>query len=504
MKLNIILKAFDRGKRSLKKNEMNNYEEFRVYGKEMVDYICEYVKAVDQKPVASSVKPGFMVPLFTPEMPQNSESYSDVLKDLEEKIMPGMLHWTHSNFFGYYGGGNAYPSLLGEMLGAAMGSVGFSWESCPPITELECIMLDWYAKALDLPDFFLSKASNQKSLGCGTIQNTASDATFACMMAARARAIKQLKGDKKTHESCYLPKLVCYTSTEAHSSVEKAAMMSLVKIRFIGTNSDDSMRVDTLEQTIEADVANGLCPFFVSATLGTTSQCAFDNLEDIGSVCKKYPSIWLHADGAYGGNAFLVPEMRYLKKGMELIDSFVTNPYKMLLTSLDCSCMWVKNVQTFKSAFAINPVYLQTRYDDTSFEDLRHFGVPLSRPFRSLKLYFMFRMYGLDKLQALIRRSIAMGKYIEELVKADERFEVRNKVLLGLVAFKLKQCDEVNQELCNRLNSSGKIFLTPSRIKGELIIRFLAHKEDCNESQIQAAWNIIQNAATKLLKNLVN
>lgn len=310
--------------------------------------------------------------------------------------------------------------------------------SCPALTELETIMLDWYAKALDLPDFFLSKSSNPESTGGGALQSSASDAIFSCMCAARARAIKKLKGDNyEMHDSVYLPQLVCYASTEAHSSVEKAAKMNLVKLRVIEPDSHDSMRGDALERAIERDVAKGLTPFFVVATLGTTSQVAFDNLVEIGQVCKKYPSLWFHVDGAYGGNAFIVPEMRKLKEGMEYVDSFEVNPNKLLMTAFDCTCMWVKNVLVFTAAFAVDPLYLQHQHE-TSVVDLRHFGTPLSRRFRSLKLYFMFRMYGLEGLQSHVRRVISMGKHFEKLVKSDDRFEVRNDVKLGLVCFRLQ------------------------------------------------------------------
>lgn len=309
--------------------------------------------------------------------------------------------------------------------------------SCPALTELETIMLDWYAKALDLPDFFLSKSSNPESIGGGAIQASASDAIFSCMCAARARAIKQLKGENyETHDSVYLPQLVCYASTEAHSCVEKAAKMNLVKLRVIEPDSHDSMRGDALERAIERDISKGLTPFFVVATVGTTSQVAFDNLVEIGQVCKKYESLWFHVDGAYGGNAFIVPEMRKLKAGMEYVDSFEVNPNKLLMTAFDCTCMWVKNVLAFTAAFAVDPLYLQHQHEN-SVVDLRHFGTPLSRRFRSLKLYFMFRMYGLEGLQNYVRRVIRVGKHVEKLVKADDRFEVRNDVWLGLVCFRL-------------------------------------------------------------------
>lgn len=299
-------------------------------------------------------------------------------------------------------------------------------------------MLDWYAKALDLPDVFLSKNCNPKSRGGGVIQGSASDAVFACMCAARTRAIKILKGkDDTNHESFYLPKLVCYTSSEAHSCVQKAANLCLVKFRIVKPDANDSLRGKALEEAIAEDVKNGLTPFFVVATVGTTSQCAFDNLTEIGEVCKKHQTLWFHIDGAYGGNAFILPEMRKLKNGIELADSIDINPNKLLLTNFDTTCMWLKDCFAFTSAFTVDPVYLHEQHD-SSVIDLRHFGTPLSRRFRSLKLFFMFRMYGLEELQAHVRQVIKMGEYFEKLVKADDRFEVLNEAILGLICFRLK------------------------------------------------------------------
>lgn len=310
--------------------------------------------------------------------------------------------------------------------------------SCPALTEMETIMLDWYAKALDLPEIFLSKNSIPNSVGGGAMQSSASDAIFVCMMAARARAIKKLKGDNhEIHDSVYLPQLVCYASAEAHSSIEKAAKMNYVKLRVIEPDSHDSMRGDALEKAVERDVSRGLTPFLVVATVGTTSQASFDNLTEIGLVCKKYPTMWMHVDGAYGGNAFILPEMRKFKIGMEYADSFNTNPNKLLMTAFDASCMWVKNIMMLTAAFAVDPLYLQHQHENTTV-DLRHYGTPLSRRFRSLKLWFMFRMYGLIGLQRYVRNVIAIGKHMEQLVKADDRFDIRNDVFVGLICFRLQ------------------------------------------------------------------
>jgi len=277
--------------------------------------------------------------------------------------------------------------------------------------------------------------------------------------------------------------------------------MSLVKLRIVPTDEHDSMRGDALEKMIEDDIDKGLYPFLCIATLGTTSQCAFDNLEEIGVVCKKFPSMWLHVDGAYAGNSFVVPEMRKFKVGMEYVDSFDVNPSKLLMTCFDCTCLWVKNVYTYTAAFAIDPLHLQHQHA-SNVVDLRHFGTPLSRRFRSLKLYFLFRLYGLEGLQEYMRRVISNGQYIERLIKADKRFEVCNEVHLGLVCFRLLQPDSVNQELLARLNASAKIHLTPAKVKGKFIIRFVAVQEYVNSSIIDNAWKTIKKFTDELMEDV--
>lgn len=292
--------------------------------------------------------------------------------------------------------------------------------------------MDWYAKALDLPDGFLSTSSK----GGGAMQGSASDCALVCLMTARDRAIRELKRDQEdVHESVFLPQLVAYSSKEAHSSVEKAAKMALIKLRILDTDPHGSFRGDTLRTAVQKDIQEGLTPFFVVGTLGTTGACSFDNLTELGQVCREHPTIWFHVDGAYAGNSFILPEMRHLKKGLEYADSFNTNPNKLLLVNFDASAMWVKDVLALKMALTVNPLYLQHEHDSSI--DYRHYGIPLSRRFRALKLWFVFRTYGILGLQNYIRNHIALAKRFESLVEADDRFEVCNDVYLGLVCFRL-------------------------------------------------------------------
>lgn len=361
--------------------------------------------------------------------------------------MPGTLHWMHPKFYAYFPGGNAYPNILGDILCTAIGGNGFTWTSQPSCTELENIMMDWYARALDLPKHFIFEESDGKGGGC--IQNTASDAIFSTIVAARNVPL-QIAGcydrpgrsDKtmSLHPAIIVSKLVCYTSSESHSCVQKAAKLALCTIRVMIPNEKNQITGELLEQYILKDKANDLIPFYCCATMGSTGAATFDHLASIGPCCKKY-KLWLHVDGAYGGNTFLLPEMRYLKEGMEYADSFTINPYKLMLGAVDLNCMWVRDTAAYKKCFIINATYLidQNEEDTNKYEiDYRHYGIPLSRRMRSFKLWFLFRCYGISGLQNYIRNIMNCAKVFEKLVNEDKRFEVCNDVLAGLVCFRQK------------------------------------------------------------------
>lgn len=283
---------------------------------------------------------------------------------------------------------------------------------------------------------------------------------------------------------------------EAHSCIEKAAKMALVKLRILDPNKNGVLCGETLKAAIENDVNRGLTPFFVVATLGTTASCVFDNINEVGKVCQQFKSVWFHVDAAYAGNSFILPEMRKFKKGLEYADSFNTNPNKLLLTNFDASAMWVKNVMSLTTALNVDPLYLQ---HDHNAIDFRHYGIPLSRRFRALKLWFVFRSYGIAGLQAYIRNHIKLAKLFECLVKQDKRFEVRNEVHLGLVCFRLKRSDPINRELLARINHSGKFHMTPAIVRGKYIIRFCVTYEHATEEHITTAWEQIKQFAEQVL-----
>lgn len=370
----------------------------------------------------------------------------------------------------------------------------------PACTELETIVMDWLGKAIGLPNDFILSAKGSK--GGGVIQSSASECILVSMLAARNQAIHLLKkSSPNTDDSAFLPRLVAYCSKESHSCVEKAAMILLVKLRILEPDDDCSLRGNTLLEAMKEDEENGLFPFFVSTTLGSTACCSFDKLTEIGPICRNKPSVWLHVDGAYGGNAFICPELKPLMAGIEYADSFNINPNKWLLVNFDCSCLWVRNRIRLTHALVVDPLYLQHANSDETI-DYRHWGIPLSRRFRSLKLWFVIRKYGIKGLQAYIRNHIRLAKYFASLVRKDKRFEVVNDVELGLVCFRLNESDSVNQTLLATINATGKLHMIPSMVKGKYIIRFCVVAEHARDADIEYAWNVISEYGSILLASI--
>jgi len=472
--------------------------EFQIRGREMIDYITNYLDNVGERRVLPDVQPGYLRPLLPATAPQYPEPFEAIMKDVEDKIMTGMTHWQHPRFHAYFSSGNSYPSILGDMLSDAIGCIGFSWAAGPACTELETIVLDWMGQMLGLPATFL--ASGEGSKGGGVIQSSASECILDALLAARALAIKKLRTvhGEDVEDGVLLSKLVAYCSKEAHSCVEKASMIGFVKIRILEPDSNHQLTGKTLQEAMEADIKKGLYPFFVTAVLGSTGMCAFDRVDEIGPLCQAN-DVWLHVDGSYAGNSFICPEMRHLMKGIEYASSFNINPNKWMLTSFDCSCMWVKDQHKFTQGMVVDPLYLQ-HDNQTKAIDYRHWGIPLSRRFRALKLWFVIRSYGVAGLQAYIRNHCRLAKVFEQLVRQDDRFVVVNKVEVGLVCFKLVGDNELNRKLLSLINESGRLHMVPTYMKGEYVIRLAVCAENACKDDMTAAWEIIQEYADQLVE----
>ncbi|XP_045457542.1 histidine decarboxylase-like [Melitaea cinxia] len=334
-----------------------DHNEFRVKAKELVDYMADYLENIRDHRVYPGVQPGYLHRRLPTEAPQLPEKWDDIFKDVEDHIMPGLVHWQSPHMHAYFPALTSYPSIMGEMLSSTLNCLCFTWASSPAGTELETIAMNWLGKILGLPDCFLNEKND--SQGGGVIQTTASEATLVSLLAARTRALMELsKLNPDLQSSELLGHLICYCSDQAHSSVEKAGLIALVRMRYIESDDNQCMRGAKLEEAILADKAKGLVPFWVCATLGTTGSVAFDNLREIGEVCEKH-SAWLHVDAAYAGSAFVCPEYRHWLDGVELADSFAFNPSKWLMVNFDCTGMWIKDSTALHRTFNVNPIYLR-------------------------------------------------------------------------------------------------------------------------------------------------
>ncbi|CAF1083787.1 unnamed protein product, partial [Didymodactylos carnosus] len=509
-------------------------DEFRRRGKEMVDYIADYITNISARRVTPEVEPGYLRPMLPKNAPDEPEPWDDIMKDVETAIMPGITHWQHPRFHAYFPAGNSYPSILGEMLSAGLGIVGFSWAASPACTELETVMLDWLGRMMALPKVFLPfdinrdyKDSDDDETNSdsesyelsdvdkddtvdGTVEDglmmngkksrhKASECVLVAMLCARAKKVaSQRLIDPHIEDGQLLSKLVAYTSKLAHSCVEKAGLIAVIKVRQLYVDDHYSLRGKTLEESIKADKEKGLIPFFVSGTLGTTSCCSYDNLEEIGEICRR-EQLWFHVDGAYAGSAFICEEFRYLMKGIHYADSYNTNPNKWLLINFDCSCFWVRDKFALVNAMSVDPLYLQHKHAQKAV-DYRHWGVALSRRFRALKLWFTIRNYGVTGLRHYVREHCRLAKVFEGLLRKDHRFEIVGDVTLGLVCFRLIGSNKLSQKLLLSLNDSGKIHMVPSMVNDIYIIRFAVCSKDATDDDMRVAFDIIQSHANDVIQ----
>ncbi|KAM7249262.1 hypothetical protein ACFE04_019449 [Oxalis oulophora] len=425
---------------------------------------------------STTVEPGYLRPLIPDSAPQNPDKWQDVMEDIERVIMPGITHWHSPRFHAYFPSANSYPALVADMLCDAIACIGFSWMASPACTELEVVMLDWLGKMLDLPKEFLSCSGGR---GGGVIQGSASEATLIALLGAKVKIIQKIKEvDPQTEDSNIVSKLVAYTSEQANCSVEKAGLLGGVRFRLLPTDDKYKLRGSTLLNAIKEDREKGLIPFYVVATLGTTSVCSFDDLDEIGVVCQK-ENLWLHIDAAYAGSVFICPEYRYLMKGIERVDSFNISPHKWMLVTFDCSTMWLKNPEYIVNAFNVDPVYLKHDQQGTAVPDYRNLW-----SFESTSTY---------------PNPNRLCPEFADFVQSDSRFEIVGEVTMGLVCFRLKGSNEINERLHKAINASGKIHLVPSKIRDLYFLRFAVCSRFTKSPDIRFSWDEIRHLAGQVL-----
>jgi aromatic-L-amino-acid/L-tryptophan decarboxylase len=469
-------------------------EEFRQYGHAVIDWIADYHSRIESFPVLSQVKPGQVRAALPENPPAKGESFEAFLKDVERVILPGVTHWQSPNFFAYFPSNASGPGILGDLLSSGLGVQGMLWSTSPACTELETHVMDWLVGMLGLPEKFLSSRA-----GGGVIQDTASSAVLCALLAARERATNYTSNKKGCNG-----KLIAYASTQTHSSLEKAAMvagMGVENLRLIDVDENFAMKPDVLAKQIEADKNAGLVPCFVCATVGTTSSNGMDPIAAIADVCRQH-NLWLHVDAAMSGTAMLCPEFRHLQNGVELADSYNFNPHKWMFTNFDCNCFWVADRKALIQTLSILPEYLRNQATESgSVIDYRDWHIQLGRRFRSLKLWFVIRHYGVEGLQHHIREHVRLAQQFAAWVRNNDRFEIATPVPLNLVCFRHKGGDATNQRIMDRLNGSGDLYLTHTKLNGKLTLRLCVGQTNTKERHVERAWERIQEE-TRAIENV--
>ena len=466
-------------------------DQFRQNGRSVIDWIAGYHENVESFPVLSPVALGQVRASLPAQAPEKGEPFETIMQDLNNLILPGITHWQSPNFFAYFPANTSGPSILGDLVSSGLGVQGMLWATSPACTELETHVLDWLVTMLDLPKNFLSSGP-----GGGVIQDSASSASLCALLAGRERATQFA-----TNQHGCNGRLVAYTSTQAHSSIEKAmkiAGLGSANLRLIDVDENFAMRANALRHSIEQDVRNRLIPCFVCATVGTTSSNAIDPLASIGALCRQH-GIWLHVDAAMSGTAALCPEFRYIHDGLNLADSYCFDPHKWMFTNFDCNCFYVADRKALIATLSILPEYLRNQATESGdVIDYRDWHVPLGRRFRALKLWFVIRHYGLEGLRHHIREHVALAQQFAGWVNGDDSFELAAPAPLNLVCFRHKDGDEINQSLMNNLNRSGDLYLTHTRLQNKFTLRLCVGQTNTTARHVEFAWRRIREEARAL------
>lgn len=462
--------------------------EFRQYGHHLIEWIAEYLEGAEQYPVLSANQPGDVKNQLPATPPWQPESLNAVMADFENIILPGITHWNHPNFYAYFSISGSMPGILGELLTAALNVNGMLWRTSPAATELEEVVLDWLRQMLGLPPGL-----------DGTIMDTASMSSLMAIAAAR----EALNLDIRTKGMAGrpdLPRLRLYISDQTHSSVEKGAItLGIGQENVVKIPSDGMFRMDVaaLETAVLADRNAGFRPFFVCATVGSTSSTSIDPVPAIADVAERF-GLWLHVDGAYGGIAAIVPEMQHILAGADRADSLVVNPHKWLFTPIDLSVFYTRHPDVVKQAFSILPEYLRSATVN-EVRNLMDYGVQLGRRFRALKLWMIIRRFGAEGLANRIREHIRLGQQFAEWVDSSAVFERMAPTPFSTVCFRAHpaglddetQLEQLNETLMNRVNATGQIFISHTKLNGRYTLRLAIGNIRTQEQHVRAAWELL-------------
>ena len=465
-------------------------EEFRKQAHAIVDWIADYRRDVASFPVMAQSAPGEVRRALPVAPPSHPEPFADIIRDLDQVIVPGISHWQHPSFFGYFPANSVLASVVGDFLSTGLGVIGLSWQSSPALTELEEVVCDWLRQMLGLSDAW-----------SGVINDTASTSTLVALLCARERASHfslnrgGLQGEDRP--------LVVYASSHAHSSVDKAALLAgfgRENVRLVPCDENNAMRADALAALMETDVRAGKVPCAVVATTGTTTATAIDPVAAIAAVAERFGA-WLHVDAAMAGSAMILPECRWMWDGVERADSLVVNPHKWLGAAMDCSLYYVRDPEHLVRVMSTNPSYLRSSADG-AVKNFRDWGLPLGRRFRALKLWCLIREQGITGLQARLRRDLENARWLESQVRAAPDWRVLAPVALQTVCVRHEPAgisgealDAHTQQWAERLNRSGAAYVTPAILDGRWMVRISIGAEQTERAHVEALWNEMQRVA---------
>jgi len=466
-------------------------EEFRVHGHKLIDWIADYRATLADRPVMSRVEPGDVKAALPKSAPAEPEAFESLMRDLDAILLPGLTHWQHPRFFGYFPANAPLASVLGDLMSTGLGVLGLNWQASPALTELEEITTDWVRDMVGLSDAW-----------AGVIQDTASAANLIALLCARERATDfslgrgGLQGEPRA--------LTVYVSAQSHSSVEKAALLAGFgrdNLRIVPTDDAHAMRPDALAEMVDADRATGRLPCAVVATTGTTACTALDPVGKLAEVARRY-GLWLHVDAAMAGTAMILPECRWMWDGIEHADSLVFDPHKWLGAAFDCSLYYVRDRDHLVRVLSSNPSYLRTAADG-QVRNYRDWGIALGRRFRALKLWCLIRSEGVSKLQARVRRDLANAQWLADEVRSTPDWRVVTPVHLQTVCVRHEPhgltgetLDAHTREWCDRVNRSGVAYLTPAVLDGRWMVRVSIGAEQTERADVEAAWEAMKKEAT--------
>ncbi len=473
-------------------------EEFRQAGYQLIDWIVEHFGHIDEVPVLPAVEPGEIKRMLPQEPPPEGEAMEKILGDIDRVILPGITHWNHPRFFAYFSITGSGPGILGELLSAALNVNGMLWKTSPAATELEQVVLDWFRQMLGLPKEFW-----------GIIYDTASVSSLHAIAAAREQLKAYNVREKGLAGNKELPPLRLYTSEQAHSSIEKAAItlgIGLEGVRKIPVDAEFRMIPELLQKAIQEDRQAGWQPFCVVATVGTTSTTSIDPVPEIAQICRK-EDLWLHVDAAYGGTAAVVPEMRQVLAGCEEADSLVVNPHKWLFVPIDLSAFYTRKPEVLKQAFSLVAEYLRTDAD-SQVENLMDYGIQLGRRFRALKLWFVLRYFGQDGIMKRIRYHLNLAKKLADWIDRHPNFRRMAPTPFSTICFRAEPpgvtdretLNRFNETLLEKINARRKVFLSHTKLRGDYVIRVAIGNLRTSERHLEEAWELIQEKYTETLK----